>query len=151
MIFLGITLDVPNSMMVLPEEKLEKCRSLIEDALARKSITLRELQSLLGHLNFACRVTVPGRAFLRRAYALTHGAKKPFHHIKITSGTRSDLVMWQDFLSEYNRKSFFLLDKVYTDQRCNFIQILLSQSDTALCLTALGSMANGRKSGRGMT
>ena len=116
MIFLGITLDVPNSMMVLPEEKLKKCRSLIEDALAWKSITLRELQSLLGHLNFACKVTVPGRAFLRRAYALTHGAKKPFHHIKITSGTRSDLVMWQDFLSEYNGKSFFLLDKVYTDQ-----------------------------------
>ena len=59
---------------------------------------------------------MPGRAFLRRAYALTHGAKKPFHRIKITSGTKSDFVLWQDFLAEFNGKSFFLLNKVHTDQ-----------------------------------
>ena len=59
--FLGITLDVSQSLSVLPEDKLLKCRSLLQEALACKTMTLRELQSLLGHLNFACRVVVPGR------------------------------------------------------------------------------------------
>ena len=58
--YLGITL----SLSVLPEDKLLKCRSLLQEGLARKIMTLRELQLLLGHLNFACRVVVPGRAFL---------------------------------------------------------------------------------------
>ena len=58
--FLGITLDVSQSLSLLPEDKLLKCRSLLQEALSRKTMTLRELQSLLRHLNFACRVVVPG-------------------------------------------------------------------------------------------
>ena len=62
---------------MLPEDKLLKCRILLQEALARKTTTLRNFQSLLGHLNFACKVVVPVRAFLRWLYALTHKARKP--------------------------------------------------------------------------
>jgi hypothetical protein len=40
---------------------------------SKRSITLRELQSLLGLLNFACSVIIPARAFLRRLFGLTIG------------------------------------------------------------------------------
>ena len=39
----------------------------------RRKVTLVELQSLLGLLNFACKVIRPGRAFLRRLINLTCG------------------------------------------------------------------------------
>ena len=114
--FLGITLNVPHFMAQLPSDKLENCRALITQATQSKGITLRNLQSILGHLNFACRVVVPGRAFLRRAYALTHKVDKPFHHIKMTKEVKDDFLLWLDFLQSYNGKTFFRLDAVHTDE-----------------------------------
>ncbi|KAL5021808.1 hypothetical protein ScPMuIL_000963 [Solemya velum] len=49
----------------LPVEKVVKVRNLLSSIKKRKKVTLRELQSLLGLLNFCCQVVVPGRAFLR--------------------------------------------------------------------------------------
>jgi hypothetical protein len=40
---------------------------------SKRSITLRELQSLHGLLNFACSVIIPVWAFLRRLFDLTIG------------------------------------------------------------------------------
>ena len=65
----------------LPEEKLQKCRNLLTDFLSRRSVCLKELQSLIGLLNFTCLVVVPGRAFPRRLIDLTKGITKPHYHI----------------------------------------------------------------------
>ena len=64
--FAGIELDTQNMEARLPSDKLTKCRASIQHFLRRKKITLRELQSLIGLLNFTCSVIVPGRTFLRR-------------------------------------------------------------------------------------
>ena len=61
----------------LPLEKVEKCRTLLLGFLTRKKVTLKEIQSLTGVLNFACSVVKPGRAFLRRLIDLTIGIKSP--------------------------------------------------------------------------
>jgi len=79
--FAGITLDSVRMEARLPEEKLQKCLNLLTDFLARLSARLRELQSLIGLLNFTCFVVVPGRAFLRRLIDLTKGVRQPYHHI----------------------------------------------------------------------
>ena len=50
----------------LPEEKLRKCVTLIYEFLKRKKVSLKEMQSLIGLLNFTCSVVIPGRTFLRR-------------------------------------------------------------------------------------
>ena len=71
--FAGITLDSINQEARLPEDKLQKCRLLLESFCRRRKVTLRELQSLIGLLNFTCSVIVPGRAFLRRLIDLTIG------------------------------------------------------------------------------
>ena len=59
-------------------------RASAEPRANRKSVTLKELQSLIGLLNFACCVVVPGRAFLRRLIDLTRGVRKPTHHVRLT-------------------------------------------------------------------
>ena len=117
---LGIDLDVKQALAILPKDKVQKCSQLLQNVLSKKKITLHALQSLLGSLNFACRAIVPGRAFLRRLYSLCSKARKPFHHVTITSGARLDLNVWSTFLSQYNGRSFFIVGgdnslKLYTD------------------------------------
>ena len=58
--FAGITLDSVCQEARLPEEKLLKCRAMLQDFQAWRSVRLKELQSLIGLLNFMCLVVVPG-------------------------------------------------------------------------------------------
>ena len=51
--FAGIELDSICSEARLPLDKIYKCTNLISSLLARKKVSLRELQSLTGLLNFA--------------------------------------------------------------------------------------------------
>ena len=74
--FAGTELDTVLREARLPQEKLDKCRELLSAFLRRRKVTLQEIQSLTGLLNFACTVIVPGRAFLRRLIDLTIGVQK---------------------------------------------------------------------------
>ena len=75
MSFAGIELDSIFLEARLPRDKIEECISLISDFIHRKKVTLKEVQSLNGLLNFACSVIRPGRAFLRRLIDLTVGVR----------------------------------------------------------------------------
>ena len=52
--FAGIELDCLQYEARLPQEKVDKCIEGIKNARGRNKITLRDLQSLIGSLNFAC-------------------------------------------------------------------------------------------------
>ena len=105
--FLGILLDSINMEARLPEDKVTRLKAELSQWSIRKSATLREIQSLIGTLNFACRVIPPGRPFLLRIIQLTHNVTKPQHHIRLSAGFREDIKMWQSFLSDWNGSSFF--------------------------------------------
>ncbi len=60
----------------LPEEKLKKFLGLLKRHGQSKKITVKQLESLTGLLNFACSVIVPGRPFLCRMYSLTAGMRR---------------------------------------------------------------------------
>ena len=66
LICLGLELDTDTMEIRLPLDKLHKLRDKINYAKNRQKLTLQELQSLIGLLNFACTVVPPGRTFLRR-------------------------------------------------------------------------------------
>ena len=74
--FAGITLDSVRQEARLPEDELQKCRPMLQNFQARRSVCLKELRSLIGLLNFTCLVVVPGRAFLRRMIDLTKSVNK---------------------------------------------------------------------------
>lgn len=76
--------------------------------LAHNKTTLRNLQSVIGLLNFAGAVVVPGRAFLRRLIDLTIGISKPYHHIRLSQEVKKDLQVWYDFLETFNGKTLYL-------------------------------------------
>ena len=92
--FAGITLDSVFFEARLPEDKLAKCRVMLHNLYTRRTVTLKELQSLIGLLNFTCTVVAPGRAFLRRLIDLTKGIQKLHHDIRLSKGAKSDNI-WE--------------------------------------------------------
>ena len=72
--YLGIYLDSDKMETRLPKEKNVRIQQIIESFRKRSSCTKRErereLLSLLGHLNFACRVIIPGSSFVSYLIAL---------------------------------------------------------------------------------
>ena len=108
--FLGIEIDTQAMELRLPSDKLHACRAALRHLLGRSRVTLRELQRVIGLLNFACRAVVPGRAFLRRLIDLTVGVSKPFHHIRLSASSKADLRTWLTFLTNFNGRCLFLSD-----------------------------------------
>ena len=92
----------------LPENKPFRLRQLLIQTVYRKKIQLKELRSLMGLLNFACQVVIPGRAFLRCLIDLTCKASKPHQYLRFTSEHRADIKPWQLFIEHFNGKSIFL-------------------------------------------
>ena len=106
--FMGITLDSVNMQARLPEDKLSNARSLLADWSSKRVCRLQDLQSLIGTLQFACRVISPGRPFMQRIINLTRGCARPKRIIFLTQEFRKDILMWQFFLDHWNGVSLFL-------------------------------------------
>jgi len=121
--FAGIELDSASFEARLPLDKIDKCLTLISDFLTRKKVTMKEIQSLTGMLNFACSVVVPGRAFWRRLIDLTVGIHSLYHYVRINREVKAVLKLWQSLWTGFNGRSFFLEDfwdssdklELYTD------------------------------------
>ena len=106
----GIEFDTIHMQMRLPQDKLASARSQVDAMCRRKKVSLREIQSLIGTLNFACKVVVPGRTFLRRLIDLIKGVSNPNHSIRLNAAARLDLSAWKLFLDQYNGISLCLSD-----------------------------------------
>jgi hypothetical protein len=131
MVFVGFEIDTIKEEVRLPVDKLVKCSQEIKEIVQKTKATLREIQSIVGLLNFACAVILPGRPFLRRLIDLTIGITAPHHRIRITKKVRDDLEMWLAFLTSHNG-------------RCLFVdQHQLSVHDIALYTDASGKIGYG--------
>ncbi|XP_053105446.1 uncharacterized protein LOC128324664 isoform X1 [Hemicordylus capensis] len=112
--FLGIEIDTVAQCCRLPPEKVLALEQRLRQLLDARKVTLRDLQVIVGHLNFACRVIAPGRAFLRRLCDATKGLRAPHHRVRVTHELREDARMWVEFLRDFNGislwRSKFLLE-----------------------------------------
>lgn len=106
--FMGLELDSNLMQARLPQDKLNKLQEQLSAMAKRRKVTLKELQSLLGLLNFCCQVVTPGRAFLRRLIDLTKKVSKSHHRITLNSESRKDLQAWLLFVKHFNGKNLLL-------------------------------------------
>ena len=106
-VFLGILLNGVSLTISVPEDKRRKAVDLLENLIAAKRTTVKQLQVLCGYLNFLCRAVYPGRAFLRQMYAkytvpeLGYQMKfilKPHHHVRLDKEFKLDASVWVEFL-----------------------------------------------------
>ena len=96
--FLGIEIDTVANQLRLPEEKLQGWGD-------RRSCSTKELESLVGNLNHACKVVRSGRRMLDLLHAVPH---RPHSHgyIRLNAGFHSDLAWWKAFLAQWNGISY---------------------------------------------
>ena len=108
--FLGIEIDTIAMVVRLPTDKVKNLLDTIESFITKyqQKVTLKQMQSLIGKLNFACRAIRPGRPFCRRFINTTIGLSNPNHHIRISSSVLHDLLVWKEFLTSHNGVSVML-------------------------------------------
>ena len=109
LIFLGVEIDTIAGELRLPQEKLQRLQDLLREWGDRRTCTRKELESLIGLLNHACKVVRSGRSFLRRMIDLLYAVHRPPNSlipIRLNVGFRSDLAWWQEFLPHWNGISF---------------------------------------------
>ena len=109
--FLGILLDTVRMEARLPEDKFQRVLTAIKLWLDKKKATKREILSLVGLLQHAAKVVLPGRTFVRRMYATAAKVHELHHYTRLNVEFRSDLVWWFTFLKDWNRVSFMQLQK----------------------------------------
>lgn len=107
--FLGIQLDTVEMSASLPAPKLAELMQITSDWGLKSRCTLRDLQSLVGSLSFACQVVRPGRFFLRRIIARM-AAMAARVTLKgetwgIPTEVRDDIAWWQEFMPRWNGHS----------------------------------------------
>ena len=120
--FMGILLDSTRMEARLPLDKIIRAKRALQQWLHRKSATLKELQSLIGTLQFAYRVVSPGQAFLQRIISLTNCITNSRWHIKLNGEFRKDISMWLTFLTHWNGVSLFLGVAFSPRLTCNYLR-----------------------------
>ncbi|XP_053575778.1 uncharacterized protein LOC128665045 [Bombina bombina] len=102
LVFLGIEIDTQARLCRLPPDKVQGMLEAVRAAVSNAVISLKQLQSLLGLLNFACRVIPMGRVFNRRLERQLSGRSNPKSKITLGSELLADLVVWEQFLTRFN-------------------------------------------------
>ena len=97
---MGIVIDGNRMEARLPEDKLARIKQLLDSFANRHSARLVDLQSIIGTLQFTCKVVVPGRTFLQRIINLTREDSNRFHHIRLNKEFSRDITMWKAFLTK---------------------------------------------------
>lgn len=110
--FLGIIVDSQDMEYRLPEVQLQVLQGENRCMMGKHKIQLRQLQSLLGKLNFACRILPIERVCCRRFCAATAGVSSPIHYITLTWEHREGLHIWHAFLDSYNGRALWMEDLV---------------------------------------
>ncbi|KAM8939578.1 uncharacterized protein RCH25_053265 [Pelodytes ibericus] len=114
--FLGLEIDSVAGVCRLPKDKLVVLRAAVQMVRGAKKVTLRQLQSLIGRLNFACRIIPVGRVFIRSLSRATAGIAAGHHFIRVTRKIRADLAVWLVFLERFNGKVVFQRAVVQADE-----------------------------------
>jgi len=105
--FLGIEIDTEAMLIRIPMDKIERCNLILRNILAKNKTTVKNIQSLIGLLNFLCRAIPMGRPFIRRLIDAISGYKKQHFKLRLTRAIKQDLLTWQTFLSTHNGVSLF--------------------------------------------
>ena len=105
LVFLGISIDTTSMETALPDQKLEELLAELQLWSSCKKCRKRELLSLIGKLNFACRIIPAGCIFLRRLIDLSTTAQLPHHHITMNVEARRDIAWWLQFLPTWNGRT----------------------------------------------
>ena len=113
MVFLGIEVNTITLTLSIPLAKWREIRRVLAQWENKKFANLKEVQTLAGLLNFACRCVCSGRVYLSCILNFLRTFKKAKVQ-RVVDPVHKDIQWWIDFAPLYNRTSL-MLDTEWTD------------------------------------
>jgi Reverse transcriptase (RNA-dependent DNA polymerase) len=108
--YLGLILDTAKMEAQLPEDKKNRALESIQDVLCRGTVTQKQLQKLLGLLEFCAKVFPLGRPFLRCIWNMFK--KERSGQQRLIKSARNDLTWWATFLPVWAEVSMIQISNV---------------------------------------
>ena len=101
LIFLGVWFNTHRMTMEVEKERLEEITLELADWEARVSCTKKQLQSLVGLLNFVSKCVRPARPFMARMFNFLQEIPKKGVH-QIPAEVKMDVKWWQEYFPRFN-------------------------------------------------
>ena len=108
--FLGITFDTEKMTMEISDQKLQEIKTELEEWLYRTKAKRREVESLVGKLQFLAKCVRAGRIFLGRLIQWIRTMDR-IHTYSVPLEARKDIAWWARFIQDYNGVSLIWLVK----------------------------------------
>ena len=125
MTFIGVLFNTEKMTIEVTPERLNEIRILLRDWLSKETASIREIQSLLGKLNFIAACVRPGRIFVSRMLKwLKVLYSKDLQKYHIPPYVKKDILWWYKFLPTYNGVSMMLYeewcepDEIFSSDSC---------------------------------
>lgn len=135
----------------MPEDKLLHLLESVRLVRRAKKVQLHQLQSLLGKLNFVCRIITMGRVFCWRLTQATAWVSLLLHYLRFLQDVRAYLLVWEEFLGMYNGRSMWMAATVSSRELELFVECIRGSRFWGVLPVAVlrGGMAGGLE-GRGV-
>ena len=134
-IFLGILFNTLTMTMSITSERLEEIKQLLKTWNNKKRARLKEVQSLLGKLNFAASTVRAGRVFISRIINEINKYPEDGSLRKISKEFRKDIRWWELFMEDFDGISIIPPEKFIAPN-------VIFNTDS--CLKGCGGWANDR-------
>ena len=102
--WLGVVIDTMEKSLSIPEDKLSEVLEQVNRYARAKSMTKKQLQSILGQLLHVAKCVHPARTFISRLLEALRAAKGTY--ININADMKADFRWFQEFCRNWNGKSY---------------------------------------------
>lgn len=106
-LFLGLLINSSDCTLEVPESKLVDIKAHVAEFVKKKRVTKRQLQKLVGRLNFAAKAVRGARLFLRRLFNGIASLKRAHHKLRLSGEVYKDILWWHKFLRDFNGVAIF--------------------------------------------
>lgn len=110
MVFLGTGLNTESMTLFITPDRVDELLALLEEWKGKTHAKLREVQSLLGKLNFVTNCVRSSRIYVSRILNFLRQLK-PAVTYKVPYAVVQDVEWWHEFIPLYNYKSLMVSDQ----------------------------------------
>lgn len=103
--WLGVDVDVPARELRITKQKIDDTLEVVDKLLGQRSLTRKQLRSVLGKLHHVSKTVRPGRLFVARLLEALRAMGNGRRFTTISASMRKDLRWFSNFLVQYNGRS----------------------------------------------
>ena len=111
MSFLGVWFDTEKMTLEVTPTRLSEILTLVNSWLSKQFANRKEVQSLIGKLNFVASCIKPGRIFISRILNLLREFDSDEQVLDLTDEFKKDIYWWSEFLLIFNGISILNLEE----------------------------------------